>query len=329
VKTVLLDNTIHPDALAILQREVTVLPMYDAPLPELMQALSSANAAILSTRFRISQHEIDIAACLEVIGRPGAGVDSVDVEAASQAGIPVVYTPEAPTESVAEHVLCLMLMLAKKMYVAVAALRDGDFGIRSRIVGTESTGKALGIVGLGHIGSRVAQMCRQGLDMRVLAYDPYVSEEQAASMKVTLVHDLLELMSKADFVSIHTPLIPNTRSLIGEAEIAVMKPSAYLINTSRGAVVDEKALIRALQEGRIAGAGLDVFDPEPPKPDNPLLSMDNVVATPHLSSFTDEGRARMGIGVAQQVLQVLRGERPRFLADPAVWERRRTMSIQE
>jgi len=329
VKTVLLDNTIHPDALAILHREVTVLPMYDAPLPELMQALSSANAAILSTRFRISQHEIDIAACLEVIGRPGAGVDSVDVEAASQAGIPVVYTPEAPTESVAEHVLCLMLMLAKKMYVAVAALRDGDFGIRSRIVGTESTGKALGIVGLGHIGSRVAQMCRQGLDMRVLAYDPYVSEEQAASMKVTLVHDLLELMSKADFVSIHTPLIPNTRSLIGEAEIAVMKPSAYLINTSRGAVVDEKALIRALQEGRIAGAGLDVFDPEPPKPDNPLLSMDNVVATPHLSSFTDEGRARMGIGVAQQVLQVLRGERPRFLADPAVWERRRTMSIQE
>jgi len=108
-----------------------------------------------------------------------------------------------------------------------------------------------------------------------------------------------------------------------------MKPSAYLINTSRGAVVDEKALIRALQEGRIAGAGLDVFDPEPPEPDNPLLSMDNVVATPHLSSFTDEGRARMGIGVVQQVLQVLRGERPRFLADPAVWERRRTMSIQE
>jgi len=329
VKTVLLDSTIHPDALAILQREVTVLPMYDAPLQELRQALSGASAAILSTRFRISQHEIDTAACLEVIGRPGAGVDSVDVEAASQAGIPVVYTPEAPTESVAEHVLCLMLMLAKKMYVAVAALRDGDFGIRSRIVGTESTGKALGIVGLGHIGSRVAQMCRQGLDMRVLAYDPYVSEEQAASMKVTLVHDLLELMSKADFVSIHTPLIPNTRSLIGEAEIAVMKPSAYLINTSRGAVVDEKALIRALQEGRIAGAGLDVFDPEPPEPDNPLLSMDNVVATPHLSSFTDEGRARMGIGVAQQVLQVLRGERPRFLADPAVWERRRTMSIQE
>ncbi|MFH1929851.1 MAG: NAD(P)-dependent oxidoreductase, partial [Chloroflexota bacterium] len=108
-----------------------------------------------------------------------------------------------------------------------------------------------------------------------------------------------------------------------------MKPTAYLINTSRGAVVDEKALIRALQEGRIAGAGLDVFDPEPPEPDNPLLSMDNVVATPHLSSFTDEGRARMGIGVVQQVLQVLRGERPPFLADPQVWDRRRTISTQE
>lgn len=329
MKTVLLDNTIHPDALAILQREVTVLPMYDAPLQELRQALSGASAAILSTRFPISRYEIDTAACLEVIGRPGAGVDSVDVEAASRAGIPVVYTPEAPTESVAEHVLCLMLMLAKKMYVAVAALRDGDFGIRSRIVGTESRGKTLGIVGLGHIGSRVAQMCRQCLDMRVLAYDPYVSEEQAASMKVTLCHDLLEVMSEADFISVHTPLIPITRSLIGEAEIAAMKPTAYLINTSRGAVVDEKALVRALQEGRIAGAGLDVFDPEPPEPDNPLLSMDNVVATPHLSSFTDEGRARMGIGVVQQVLQVLRGERPPFLADPQVWDRRRTISTQE
>ena len=328
MKTVLLDNTIHPDALSILQREVTVLPMYDAPLPALRQALSNANAAILSSRFQISQHEIDLATFLEVIGRPGAGVDSVNVEAASIAGIPVVHTPEAPTESVAEHVLCLMLMLAKKMNIAVAALRDGDFGIRSRLVGSETSGKTLGIVGFGHIGSRVAQMSNLGLNMGVLAYDPYVSEEHATSMGATLYPDLLEMMSQADFVSIHTPLIPQTRGLIGEREIAAMKPTAYLINTSRGPVVDEKALIRALQEGRIAGAGLDVFDPEPPKPDNPLLLMDNVVASPHFSAFTDEGRARMGLGVVRQVLQVLRGERPQHLADPSVWEHRRTLSIR-
>lgn len=329
MKNVLLDNPIHPRAIALLEREVATLRMYEAPLPELRQALASANAAIVSTRFPISQHDIELASCLEVIGRPGAGVDSVDIGAASRAGIPVVYTPSGPTESVAEHVLCLMLMLAKKISVAAAALRNGDFGIRSRLVGTECRNKTLGIVGMGHIGSRVAEMCLRCLDMRVLAYDPYVSEEQAAPMGVTLCSDLLEVMSQADFVSVHTPLIPQTRGLIGEREIAAMKPTAYLVNTSRGPVVDEEALILALQEGRIAGAGLDVFDPEPPDRANPLLSMDNVVATPHLSSFTDEGRVRMGVGVAEQVLQVLRGERPQFLADPQVWEHRRTISNEE
>ena len=326
MKSVLLDSPIHPDALDLLRREVTVLSLYDAPLAELRQSLAAANAAIVSSRFQISEQEIESASSLEVIGRPGAGVDSVDIEAATRAGIPVVYTPSAPTDSVAEHVLCLMLMLAKKMRVAIEALRNGDFGNRSRLVGTECRGKTLGVVGIGHIGSRVAEICRRCLDMRVLAYDPYVSEEQAASMGVVLCPDLLQVMSEADFVSIHTPLLSETRGLIGEREIAAMKPTAFLINTSRGPVVDEKALIRALQEGSIAGAGVDVYDPEPPDPDNPLLFMDNVLATPHLSSFTNEGRARMGIGVAEQVLQVLRGERPRFMANPQVWERRRTVA---
>ena len=329
MKTVLLDNTLHPRAVALLEQEVAVLHMYAASLPELQQALANANAAIVSSAFPISQHEVGLASCLEVIGRPGAGVDSVDVEAATRVGIPVVYTPDAPTESVAEHVICLMLMLAKKITVAASALRDGDFGIRSQLVGTESRGKTLGIVGVGHIGSRVAEMCIRGLDMQVLAYDPYVSKEEAAAAGVVLCPDLLEVMSKADFVSIHTPLVPKTRGLIGEREIAAMKPTAFLINTSRGPVVDEKALTRALQEGHIAGAGLDVFDPEPPDSSNPLLFMDNVVATPHMSSFTNEGRARMGLGVAQQVLQVLRGERPQFLANPTVWERRRVILEKE
>ena len=329
MKSVLLDKPIHPQALALLESEVAVLPMYDASLQELKQALAAVNGAIVSSGFRITQHEIELADSLEVIGRPGAGLDSVDVEAASKAGIPVVHTPTGPTQSVAEHTLCLMLMLAKKIPITTKALRNGDYDIRTRVVGTELEGKTLGIVGAGHIGSRVAEMCRSCLDMRVLAYDPYISEEHGVPAGVTLCPDLLQVMSEADFVSVHTPLTSQTRGLIGAREIAAMKPTAFLINTSRGPVMDEKALLRALEDKRIAGAGLDVFDPEPPDPDNPLLSMDNVVATPHMSSFTDEGRARMGVGVVRQVLEVLRGERPEFLANPEIWERRRIISPKE
>jgi len=326
VKTVLLDNVIHPKALHLLKQHATVVEMYGSSVDGLRRELAKASAAIVSAQFPIRRHEIGLAQRIEVIGRPGAGVDSVDVASATEAGIPIVFTPTGPTKSVAEHVVCLMLMLAKQIQTAVGALREGDFAVRSRLVGIELEGKTLGIVGIGNIGSRVAEICRLGLGMRILAYDPYVAESQITAVGLSPCTSLLELMSESDFVSVHTPLVPETRGLIGEPEIGAMKPTAYVINTSRGPVVDEAALIRALREGRIAGAGLDVYDPEPPRPDNPLLFMSNVVATPHMSSFTDEGRARMGIGVVSQVLQVLRGERPPHLANPTVWERRRVFT---
>jgi phosphoglycerate dehydrogenase-like enzyme len=216
-----------------------------------------------------------------------------------------------------------MLMLAKQMRLADAAIRSGDFQFRIRVQGSEIMGKTLGIIGGGHIGSSVARTCSGSFEMRVLLYDPYLSTAQAAACGGDLCLSLDQVMRESDFVSVHTPLTPETRGLIGEREIGLMKPTAFLINTSRGPVVDEAALTRALQEDRIAGAALDVFEQEPPADDCPLFSLHNVVLTPHMASFTDEGRSRMGITVVEEVLQVLKGEKPRFLVTPDVWERRR------
>jgi D-3-phosphoglycerate dehydrogenase len=326
MKTVLLDNPIHPDALALLRQHAQPVLLYQASVPELRESLQAANALIVSTRFPIRRQEIELGTRLEVIGRPGAGVDSVDIAAASVAGIPVVYTPDGPTESVAEHVLCFMLMLAKRIRAADQAIRKGDFAFRLQVQGTEILGKTLGVVGGGHIGSRVADVCGSAFSMRVLLYDPYLTPAQAMACGGDLCSTLDQVLREADFVSIHTPLNAETRGLVGRREIGLMKPTAFLINTSRGQVVDEEALIEALREQRIAGAGLDVFGEEPPRDDSPLLTMGNVVLTPHMASFTDEGRHRMGVAVVEQVLKVLQGERPEFLANPDVWERRRIIS---
>jgi D-3-phosphoglycerate dehydrogenase len=326
MKRVLLDSPIHPQALAVLEKDAAPLLKFEASLAELRQVLPQVHAAIVSTRFPITAGEVQSAERLEVIGRPGAGVDSVDVEAATEAGIPVVYTPDGPTESVAEHALCFMLMLSKQMLHADAAVRDGDFQFRTRVHGRELYGKTLGIIGGGHIGSRVAAICRSAFEMKVLIYDPYIGADQARECGGELCSEIDELMASSDVVSIHTPLTADTRGLVGAKQLNAMKPSAFLVNTSRGPVVDEPALIEALREGRIAGAALDVFEQEPPDSDCELLTMPNVALSPHMASFTDEGRYRMGMGVVQQVLEVLQGERPRFLANPAVWEHRRTIS---
>ncbi|MCL5075692.1 MAG: hydroxyacid dehydrogenase [Chloroflexi bacterium] len=325
MKKVLLDKPIHPQAMALLRQEVEPLEMYQASLDELRALLPHVHGVIVSVGFPIRAHEIKLGQRLEVIGRPGAGTDSVDVEAATCAGIPVVYTPDAPTESVAEHTLCMMLMLAKRMRVVENALRAGHFEIRTQVVGSELRGKTVGVVGFGHIGRRVAEICQRALDSPILVYDPYVDPEQVCQQGMEPVAGILELMSRSDVVTIHTPLNEDTCGLVGRPQLAAMKPSGFLINTSRGPVVDEAALIEALRHGQIAGAGLDVFEKEPPHPDNPLFQMENVVVTPHVSSFTAEGRARMGITVVQEVLKVFRGECPTFLINPEVWPQRRIL----
>lgn len=255
---------------------------------------------------------------LKAIARTGIGVDTIDLAAATARNILVINTPDAPTESTAEHAVALLMAVAKRVMVGDMLLR-GDTAIqRSDMLGTELLGRTLGVVGYGRIGRRVAEICALGLRMDVLVYDPYIQLDQPTPERVRLTDKLDELLSQAMFVTVHVPLLPNTRHFIGEREMRLMPRGSYLINASRGPVIDEAALIRLLQEGHFAAAGLDVFDPEPPLADNPLLKMKNVVLTPHIASSTDRGIYAMMHGVADQIIQILNGERPPHIVNH-VW----------
>lgn len=264
---------------------------------------------------------------LLVVARPGIGVDKVDVAAASERGVVVVNTPDAPTVSTAEHTVSLLLAVAKGHRRFAEVLCRGK-SIVTEEPAVELEGKVLGLVGLGRVGRKVAWICGQGLGMKVVAYDPYVSASDAAEFNVTLYSNLDELLRIADFVSLHCPPREETRSLINARTLAVMKPTANLINCARGAIVDENALVSALQAGRIAGAGLDVFDPEPLATTSPLIGLNRVVLSPHSAGYTDDSLRKMGLGVARQILQILNQERPEFLLNPEVWNspRRRRLA---
>jgi phosphoglycerate dehydrogenase-like enzyme len=190
-------------------------------------------------------------------------------------------------------------------------------------MGYEQEGKTLGVVGFGRIGRRVAEMCSDALHMPIYVFDPYLDRETVSAWAGTRVEDLIELAALVDVLTVHTPLTTETRHLINRDVIRAMKPSGILINAARGAIVDEEALIEALRDGHLAGAGLDVYDPEPPAPDNALFEFEQVVVTPHVASFTEDGRRRMSFTVVEDILRVLRGDQPEYLANPEVWSRRR------
>jgi len=327
MKTILINKPIHIAALERLKEEASVLTSYQTHLTEVLALLPQVHGVILGAGLTLGAAEMDLAENLEVIGRHGAGLDNVDVAAATGRGIPLVFTPYGPTESTAEHALLLILATARRLSQLDRSVRSGSFYLRDQpeAMGREMEGKILGVVGFGRIGRRLAEMCRGALRMPVYAFDPYVDPETVSQWGAIYVEDLIELAGKVDILSLHTPLTPETRRLIDGEVIRAMKPGAILINASRGAVVDEAALIEALQDGHLGGAGLDVYDPEPPASDNPLFQFDQVVLTPHVASFTHEGRRRMGLTVVEDILRVLRGERPRYLANPEVWAHRRTL----
>jgi D-3-phosphoglycerate dehydrogenase len=325
-KTVLVDLPIHTTALNFLKEKVQhVLTPYTAPPEEIRALLPQVHSVILGSALTFGGAEMDLAEKLEVIGRYGVGLDNVDVPAASERGLPLVFTPYGPTESTAEHAFLLIQATARRLPLVDRAVRSGDFGISQQLQarGYELDGKALGVVGFGRIGRRVAEMCRDALHMQVYVFDPFLNAETVSAWGATYVQDLIELAGQVDILSIHAPFTPETHHLIDEKVIRALKPGAILVNTSRGGLIDEPALIEALQEGHLGGVGLDVYDPEPPAPDNPLLQLDHAVLTPHVGSFTDEGRQRMGLMVVEDTLSVLRGEKPQYLANPQVWAHRR------
>ena len=256
---------------------------------------------------------------LKMIAKPGIGVDNIDLDAATTRGILVCNTPDAPSESTAEHAVALLMAVAKRVMVGDMHLRGAaDFG-REDMRGTELLGSKLGIVGYGRIGRRVAEMCALGIRMQVTIYDPLLASDVALPAGVSRTDDVDAIFSENQFVTLHTPLLPATHHLANERRLRLMKPGSYLINASRGGVVDEGALIKVLQEGHLAGAGLDVFDPEPPLADNPLLKMSNVVLTPHIASNTDAGMAAMQAGTVENIVNILKGERPTWVANPEAW----------
>ena len=280
----------------------------------------SGSTVIVPGRPRVTGELLDmVGPSLKLIARAGIGVDTVDIPAATERGILIINTPDAPTESTAEHAVALLMAVAKRVIVGDMFLRGASDIERGYMRGTELKGRVLGVVGYGRIGRRVAEICASGLKMQVLVYDPFLTGPVPTPEGVEMTSNLDLLLSSADFLTLHTPLTAETHHLIGEREIRLLKPGSYLINASRGPVLDEAALIRALQDGHLAGAGLDVFDPEPPEPDNPLLKMINVVVTPHIASSTDRGLSAMFNGCADQIIQLLRGERPPFLVNPEAW----------
>ncbi len=267
----------------------------DGPIEEQIKGF---DCIVVRSATKVTKEVLAGADSLKLVVRAGVGLDNVDLDAAEEKGVKVLNTPEAPTASVAEMVLALMFSLARKVTAADSSMKDEKWE-KKKLSGTELWQKTLGIIGFGRIGYEVAKRAI-ALDMKVLAHD-VIDIEQICNDIGAERTDFEDLLKRSDYISLHVPLVPETRGMIGERELGLMKESAFLINTARGGVVDEKALLKALDENKIAGAGLDVFEEEPPV-EWKLAKHPNVVATPHLSSSTTEAQVRVGELTAEKVI---------------------------
>ena len=255
---------------------------------------------------------------LLIVSTNGAGFDTVNVKDCTEAGVLVVNQTGGNAEAVATHVVAMVLALSKQIVQTNHALRGGRMRDRTAYMGSDVAGRTIGIVGLGNVGRRISALCGGLLNMQVIACDPYLDEATIAERGATKV-TLDELLRRADFVSINCPLDDTTRSMIGAREFALMQPHAYFITTARGFIHDERALAEALRSKVIAGAGIDVWDKEPPPAEHPLLAFDNVIASPHTAGVTREARANMGKIAAEQLIMALDGKRPPRIVNPQVW----------
>jgi D-3-phosphoglycerate dehydrogenase len=276
----------------------------------------------LAPHFHVHADLLRRAPNLLIVSSNGAGFDPVDVDSCTDAGVLVVNQSGGNANSVAEHALGMMLTLSKRIIESDRRLRRERGINRNDLIGNEVHGKTVGVVGIGHVGHRIAELCKGLLGMTVLAYDPYLSQEEVASRGAEKV-ELDDLLRRSDFVSISCPLTKESRGMIGAREFSLMPKHAYFITTARGFIHDEAALEEALRSKRIAGAGLDVWSREPPPPEHPLLQFDNVLASPHTAGVTNQARENMGRIAAEQILDALDGKRPPRIVNPEVWPRYR------
>jgi len=302
---VLVTEKLSDAGLELLRKDFEVDVRPELAESGLAEAIDPYDALVVRSQTQVTSDVIEAGDNLKVVARAGIGLDNVDVDAATRRGVMVVNAPSSNIVSAAEHTIALLLAQARNIPQAHEDLRQGHWE-RSKWQGVELQGKTLGIVGLGRVGALVAQRA-VAFGMRVIAFDPYVPKDRAKEMGVELMPSLEALLVQADFVSIHLPRSPETEGLIGERELALVKDGARIVNTSRGGIVDEHALAKALEEGRIAGAALDVCEHEPPE-DSPLFGFEQVVTTPHLGASTAEAQDKAGASVAEMVRLALNGE---------------------
>ncbi|MFA4661789.1 D-2-hydroxyacid dehydrogenase [Pyrococcus kukulkanii] len=302
---VLVAAPLHERAIQILKDAGLEVIYEEYPDEEkLLELVKDVDAIIVRSKPKVTRRVIENAPKLKVIARAGVGLDNIDVEAAKEKGIEVVNAPGASSRSVAELAIGLIFAVARKIAYADRRMREGVWA-KKECMGIELEGKTIGIIGFGRIGYQVAKIAR-ALGMNILLYDPYPNEERAKEVGGKFV-DLETLLKESDIVTLHVPLLDSTYHLINEERLKLMKKNAILINAARGAVVDTNALVKALQEGWIAGAGLDVYEEEPLPKDHPLTKLDNVVLTPHIGASTYEAQERAGVEVAEKVVKILKG----------------------
>ena len=282
---------------------------------ELISIIGQYDALVVRSETKVTSEVIAAGDKLQVIGRAGVGVDNIDLDAATRKGISVVNAPTGNTIAAAEHTIAMMLALSRNIPQANQSLRSGEWK-RSTFTGVELRNRLLGVIGIGKVGREVIQRA-QSFQMKILAYDPFVSAEHATLLGIELV-PLERLLAESDFICLHTPLTESTRGMINDERLSIVKPSVRILNIARGELIDENALARAVEEGRVAGAAIDVFSSEPPKDDNPLLKSERIIVTPHLGASTQEAQEEVAREVAEQIICVLQGQSARYTVNAPI-----------
>lgn len=302
---ILVSDPVSPQGIEILQKEFTVDVRTKLPPEELIRIIPEYDALVVRSETKVTKEVIEAAVNLKAIGRAGVGVDNIDVEAATQKGIIVMNAPEGNTIAATEHTVAMMMAMTRNIPQAYSSMKQGEWQ-RSKFTGVEVRGKTLGIVGLGRIGTGVAKRAI-AMEMNIVAYDPFITTERAKALGIEL-KELDDVFAKADFITLHLPLTPETKNLVNQDAFAKMKKGVRIINCARGGVINEQDLAAAIEKGIVAGAAIDVFEKEPVSPDNPLLKSDKVVVTPHLGASTQEAQVGVAVDVAHGIIAALKGE---------------------
>ncbi len=300
---VLVSDPIAEQGIEILKNEVDVDIKTGLPPAELIKIIGDYEALIVRSETQVTKDVISAGKKLKIIGRAGVGVDNIDVNSATERGIIVVNAPEGNTISAAEHTIAMMMAMSRNIPQANASLKSKKWD-RKKFMGVEVRDKSLGVIGLGRIGSEVAKRA-QGMEMKILAYDPFISAERAKDLGVELT-TVEDIVKRADYITVHTPLTKETKDLISTKEFAIMRKGARVINCARGGIINEDALAKAVKDGIVSSAAIDVFTKEPPF-DNPLLELDRVIVTPHLGASTEEAQINVAVTVAEQIVNALKG----------------------